>query len=166
MNLTRLLGSAAISLIFLLPTASQACGLCGLPEIEGFDDIAYLEGEAGVVDGNGIIFGDQIEVRLNGIAAPESGADEVATGGPESTAHLKKLVEGKIVTCLLDGMMNGPRLIGICFVEGKDLGELQVKNGHARDCSKLSKGRYAEAESWAKQNTRDLSSTYELPPFC
>ncbi len=166
MHIGRFVCSSTISLALLSPSASLACGLCFLPEIEGFESVAYLEGEAGVIDGDGITFGKDIEVLLNGIAAPEDGAHEVAAGGPEATAHLKEVVEGKMVTCMLDGIMNGQRLIGICFVDGEDVGELQVNNGHALDCPKFSKGRYSEAETWAKEHTRDLSTIYELPNYC
>ena len=43
------------------------------------------------------------------------------------------------------------RLIGICYLDGVDIGETIIREGLARDCPRYSKGRYAQAEEEAKR---------------
>lgn len=148
------------------PSWCQGVDLRDMPKVHGFEPVALISGIAGVEDGDGITFGTHIEIRLNGIAAPEDSRNKVSAGGPESTENLRQTVEGKDVTCLLDGIMNGKRLIGICFINGLDVGRLQVETGHARDCPNFSNGRYADAEARAKAKGYNLEATYRLPRYC
>ena len=125
--------------------------------------MATLTGVATVQDGDGILFG-QVEVRLQGIAAPEM-RDPM---GPESYQGLFDLANGKEVVCHLDGTTAGrsKRPVGVCFVDDIDLGMTQVEAGLARDCPKYSKGRYRDVENSAQQQGRDLSAIYDLPGYC
>lgn len=129
------------------------------------DPAAVVEGVARVVDGDGIAYGD-VEIRMNGIAAPEKSAP----GGAESTANLKAVAEGKLVRCELNGERtpesSSYRPVGICFVGELDLNEYQVRSGHALDCPRYSQGRYAETQRMAEADGLDLSSRYELPDYC
>ncbi len=122
---------------------------------------ALITGTASVWDGDGIRFGD-VEVRLQGIAAPE--LSEAL--GHESYVALREIAEGKKVLCKLDGTVANRRPVGVCFVEGADIGEMQVLAGMARDCARFSKGRYRDVEAKARSVGRDLSASYELPKYC
>ena len=127
---------------------------------------ATLTGLAVAHDGDDVRFG-RVQVRLQGIAAPEDYRGNREPGGPESTQHLAGLVDGHEVTCLLDGTTAGRlRPVGICYLDGEDIGELQVRAGHARDCPAFSGGRYAAAEAEARAAGRDLSRIYALPGYC
>ena len=131
-----------------------------------FETVATITGTAQVKDGDGILFGE-VEIRLQGIAAPEDNSVGVDVGGPEASAFLTELAAGRFVTCFLDGTTaSSNRPAGRCFLDGRDLGELMVLNGHARDCPAYSGGDYAEAEALAQASGTDLSLTYELPPYC
>lgn len=67
-----------------------------------FESVATFIGVAIVKDGDGILFG-KVEVRLQGIAAPEDNGHKRDPGGPASSANLRALVEGKMLRCELDG---------------------------------------------------------------
>jgi endonuclease YncB( thermonuclease family) len=73
---------------------------------------------------------------------------------------------GRNVECRLTGEQNRDRLIGVCFLDGADLGETLVRAGHARDCPHFSAGRYIQAEVAARDTERDLSRVYPLPSYC
>lgn len=126
---------------------------------------AVIEGVALVKDGDGIVI-DGTEIRLQGIAAPEDNAAKRELGGPESTANLRSFVEGSVARCELDGTRTRNRPVGVCFVGGTDIGEYQVRTGHARDCPRFSRGRYANAERSARAAGRNLRAIYPLPRYC
>lgn len=126
------------------------------------DTVATITGVATVVDGDGIKFGD-VEIRLQGIAAPEYGAKRDPRGA-ESRQALIDLVWGKLITCHLDGTTaSSNRPVGVCYLGLKDIGQHQVENGHARDCAAFSGGRYAAAE---KRSAFRLAEVYPLPRYC
>jgi micrococcal nuclease len=125
------------------------------------DPVAVLSGVADVQDGDGLLFG-RVEVRLQGIAAPELEQPM----GPESYQNLVRLAQGKQVRCELDGTVANRRPVGVCFADGRDVGRLQVEQGFALDCARYSKGRYREAEALALNTGNDLSAAYELPSYC
>lgn len=125
-----------------------------------------ITGIARVVDGDGISVGDVPDIRLQGIAAPEDNGAKREPGGPESSANLRALVEGKAVVCKPDGTKTRGRPVAVCFLGAKDIGLHQVETGHARDCPRFSKGRYADAEVRARAAGRDLSAIYPLPGYC
>jgi endonuclease YncB( thermonuclease family) len=127
------------------------------------EGVATLKGVASVEDGDGLLFG-RVEVRLQGIAAPE--LDEPM--GAESRAGLMRLAGGKEVICHLDGTTAGRsgRPVAVCFVGDLELGEALVEAGMARDCPSYSKGRYADAEAKARNAGNDLSRIYDLPAYC
>jgi len=135
------------------------------PAATAFETVATMSGIAKVKDGDGIMFG-QVEVRLQGIAAPEDNSNTVEAGGQASTANLMKLAEGKFVVCHLDGTTAGKRPVGICFVDGIEVNRFQVQVGHARDCEHYSKGRYLADEMAPCAADRDLQLIYDLPPYC
>lgn len=112
-----------------------------------------------VRDGDTIEVGG-IAIRLNGISAPE----QRQPYGPDATSFMGWLVMEKEVTCKLNGERSRDRLIGICYLDGVDIGETIVRAGLARDCPRYSDGRYAEAEKEAKRT--GIHERYELPDYC
>ena len=125
--------------------------------------VGILTGHPTVRDGNHLLFGE-IEVWLQGLETPD-GEDN---GSPEAKANLEALIEGKLVSCHLDGTILAwnKQPVGICFVDSQDLGFLQVRQGFGRDCAGFSKGRYGEAEALAKADGNDLANVFTLPAFC
>jgi endonuclease YncB( thermonuclease family) len=132
----------------------------------GFDARAEnlaLEGTVSHVrDGDTIELGP-IAIRLQGIAAPEGNEP----GGDIATNAMRDLVLGKDLRCDLTGDRSYDRVIGVCFLkDGRDIGEVMVFEGHARDCYRFSRGRYADAERHARTMGDDLSRVYALPGYC
>lgn len=91
-----------------------------------------------VRDGDTIEVGD-VAVRLQGLHAPEG--NEV--GGSDATAFMTNLVLGRGLVCNLTGERSHDRLIGICYLDGKDIAAELVAAGLGRDCPRYSGGRYA-----------------------
>ncbi|QQA41509.1 thermonuclease family protein [Pelagovum pacificum] len=85
---------------------------------------------------------DGIAIRLNGIDGPELNEPH----GRQASAFMQQLVDGRTVTCALNGERNGDRLIGVCFLDGQDVGALAIAQGLALDCRRYSGGRYAHLE--------------------
>lgn len=130
-----------------------------------FEAGQVIEGRATAKDGDGVVI-DGVEVRMQGVAAPEDNAFRVDPGGPAATRALAGRIDGEIVQCELDGTQARGRPVGICFHDGDDLGALLIRQGYARDCPRYSGGRYRSEELQARQDGRDLSTAYELPGYC
>jgi endonuclease YncB( thermonuclease family) len=86
-----------------------------------------LAGQASVIDGDTLRVAGQ-KVRLQGLAAPEISE----AGGHKATAALIQIVKGQRVSCELDGTKSHDRVVGICYVEGRDVAAELVKHGLAR----------------------------------
>lgn len=114
-----------------------------------------ISGTAYAIDGDTIRIEGEGKVRLQGVAAPEKSEQ----GGMEATDFMKRLVNGKDVRCQLDGSRTYDRRVGICFLEGADVGEAVIAAGLARDCPRYSDGRYRGAEG------RE-SARLSLPGYC
>jgi micrococcal nuclease len=127
--------------------------------------VGLIEGIATAKDGDDVIV-QGIDMRLQGIAAPEDFGRKRQPGGPEATANLQRIVGGKAISCTPDGTKARGRPVVTCTVGGVDVGLLQVEQGFARDCPRYSKGRYAAAEQRARASGRDLSKVYPLPAYC
>ena len=87
-----------------------------------FPVVGTMLGIAGVKDGDGILIGE-VEIRLQGIAAPEDRRGKVDPGGPEATAALRSIAQGEPIVCYLDGTAAGKRPVGVCEVDGVDVGD-------------------------------------------
>jgi len=109
------------------------------------------DGDTIWVDGQG----DPIEVRLNGVAAPEP----KEPGGRYATEYLRTVCEGQPVKCELDGSKTRGREVGICYVNDADIGAAVIDKGLARDCTRFSGGRYAVLE---KPEAKHLA----FPGYC
>jgi micrococcal nuclease len=107
---------------------------------------SVVTGTCLVIDGDtvNVINGDDTtKVRLRGIAAPEFNQ----YGGKEATAFLENFAEGKPVRCVLDESKTKKFEIGTCYVRGQDIAAAVVKAGWARDCTRLSGGKYRSLET-------------------
>ncbi|MFX4223512.1 MAG: thermonuclease family protein [Thalassobaculum sp.] len=118
-----------------------------------FEKGDVIEGKAVAIDGDTIEV--RVRVRVQGIAAPE----RYKPGGDLSTEAMRQILDGEQVRCTLTGRTNHDRQIGVCRTLDGDIGYLMVESGGARDCPKLSGGRYAVAE-------RPGAQPIELPPYC
>ncbi len=99
-----------------------------------------------VRDGDTIEVGG-VPVRLNGVAAPELSEP----GGRLAKAFMVRLVAGKAVRCDLDGSRSFDRVVGVCYLDGQDIGASIIATGLARDCPSFSGGRYAEIDTAASK---------------
>jgi endonuclease YncB( thermonuclease family) len=131
-----------------------------------FQPVATLTGVAEAHDGDDLKFGS-VQVRLIGVAAPEYNRSNRDPGGREAYEALAARVDGRVVTCYLDGSTAGRyRPAALCFLRDQDLGAAQVRAGVARDCPRYSGGRYRSAEAAARAEGHDLSRDYQLPEYC
>lgn len=148
------------------PALAAALCLLAFPAA-AFEPVAILTGMAVAPDGDDLAFGS-VRVRLRGIAAPEHRQGRADPGGEEATASLSAAVAGRVITCYLDGTTAGSarRPVAVCYADGIDLGELQVRSGVALDCPRFSGGSYAAAEADAQRRGHDLSTIYERPSYC
>lgn len=116
-----------------------------------FSSTAYAEPIIGPVskyrDGDTFLIGNQ-PIRLCGIDAPERDTH----AGRQATAYLKRLTQGKALRCVpvnegtvCDGRSKRTsydRIVAQCFVQGRDLAEMLVRDRHACDWPRFSGGAY------------------------
>lgn len=114
-----------------------------------------------VRDGDTIEIGDEV-FRLAGITAPARSDSE----GNDATIFMKGLVLAKEVDCEPTGDRSDDRILAVCFIDGKDIGEAIIEAGLARDCPRHSNGRYEDAEQRAIENGHDLAAAFEMPAYC
>ena len=116
---------------------------------------ATISGIAYAIDGDTIRLDGRTKIRLSGVAAPET----YERGGPEATSFMKMLVNGRNVDCDLDGTRTYDRLVGICYLDGSDIGEAVIAAGLARDCPRYSHGRYRSVE-------QPSAASLTFPRYC
>lgn len=87
-------------------------------------------------------------VRLNGVDGPETSNRY----GRDARAFMRRLVEGKTVTCDLNGARTYDRWVGVCYLDGQDIGAIAISQGHALDCPRYSGGAYSRFETQAAQS--------------
>jgi hypothetical protein len=68
--------------------------------------------------------------------------------------------------CELDVERTYDRCVGICYLQGEDIGEAMLRQGVARDCPRFSGGRYVEAEVQAAAHGATIGRAYALPGYC
>lgn len=120
-----------------------------------------VSGMARVVDGDTLdIAGTR--VRLEGIDAPESAQKCRSAWWPgrwrcglAAERALKRLVRGQTVRCLRQGVDKYRRLIGVCYVNGKDINAEMVRLGYAWAFTKYSTSYVAE-EATARAARRGI----------
>jgi micrococcal nuclease len=108
-----------------------------------------------VRDGDTIEVG-KVPIRLSGVSAPEMNEPL----GPKSKSFMTDLVMGKRVRCELDGSKTHDRVVGICYLDGKDIGATVIAKGLALDCPRFSAGRYAKYE------VEGAALKMKLPGYC
>ena len=87
-------------------------------------------------------------VRLNGVDGPETSNRY----GRDARAFMRRLVEGKTVTCNLNGARTYDRWVGVCYLDGQDIGAIAISQGHALDCPRYSGGAYSRFETQAARS--------------
>ena len=120
-------------LMFLhLPTAATSNGSQVMGYVTHVRDVDTIE------IGN-------VAIRLNGLDGPELSTSI----GQQAKRFMTELVLNQQVTCELTGERSYDRQIGVCFLNGEDIGAIAVSNGYALDCRRYSGGRYAAFETHA-----------------
>lgn len=107
-----------------------------------------LEGRVTVVRDVDTIVVAGTPIRLNGLDGPETSTRV----GREARAFMTRLVRGETVTCRLNGERTHDRWVGLCYLDGQDIGAIAVANGHALDCRRYSGGRYRDLETPAARS--------------
>ena len=140
-----------LSLLLLIPAAASA----------------DVTGTAHVVDGDTVHI-NSAKIRLHGVDAPEQRQtcmrdQSVWNCGLESTETLKELINQSVVTCTELGKGRYKRIIGVCYVQGRDLNAEMVKLGMAVAYSRYSND-YIKFEEEAKLNGVGMwSSRFVMP---
>jgi endonuclease YncB( thermonuclease family) len=137
-------------------------------------DIKIIEGKALVVDGDTIKINSE-KIRFSGIDAPESyykgrkqfclkGEEKISCGELSKIFLIEKIANQK-VKCEIEAKTDRyKRKLGECFVEGKSLSRILVKNGYAFDYPRYSKKKYSIEQEYAKKNSLGLwSMKFEFP---
>lgn len=95
-----------------------------------------VTGHARVIDGDTIELSDA-RVRLEGIDAPEAGQScpRRSAGswacGKVAARKLAGLIDGRNLRCESRGTDSYGRILGVCFVDGRDLNAQMVRQGYA-----------------------------------
>jgi micrococcal nuclease len=145
-----------IFMIMLFRTMVATLSLLVIPATAHPAELSVLSGTVTHVrDGDTIEVG-KIPIRLNGVSAPELKEPL----GPQSKKFMKSLVYRKQVRCELTGAKTYDRLVGTCYLDGKDIGITVIKAGLALDCPRYSSGRYAKFEAATARET------IRLPGYC
>ncbi|MBK1634355.1 thermonuclease family protein [Rhodovulum adriaticum] len=104
-----------------------------------------IEGRVTVVRDVDTIVVAGTPVRLNGVDGPETST----RAGREARSFMGRLVGGKHVACRLNGERTYDRWVGVCYLDGQDIGAIAIANGQALDCPRYSGGRYRKLETRA-----------------
>lgn len=130
------------------------CTLLGLGGVAQSGAAERIAGTARVIDGDTLdITGTHI--RLEGIDAPETGqtCGRKWLGswncGASATSALESMIAGREVTCESRGHDKYHRMLGVCFVGGREINAEMVRQGHAWAFVKYSQS-YVEAEAEAR----------------
>jgi endonuclease YncB( thermonuclease family) len=130
---------------------------------------AQIMGNARIVDGDTMWVGDT-KIRLFGIDAPEAKQKcKDATGniwmaGQDATEFLRRLTDGKEVTCLLQGKDKYRRVIGTCKIEYLNINAEMIKAGLAMAYRKYSY-RYIDEETSAQKSRTGMWAGKCDPPW-
>ncbi|NSZ57769.1 thermonuclease family protein [Agrobacterium tumefaciens] len=138
--------------------------------IAGPASAAEIAGRASVVDGDTIDIAGQ-RIRFDGIDAPESrqvcrtSSGEAYWCGRTSAYALDEfLAQSRPTFCIPKGK-SYDRVVAVCRrADGADVNSWMVRNGHAVDWIKYSKGRYAEEQREAIVSRRGVwSGKFQMP---
>ena len=91
-----------------------------------------------IIDGDTIVLGDAIKIRMYGIDAPESkqlctdSHGNEYTCGRLATEHLQQIIGTGVVNCRLHGHDTYGRFLMTCFtMDGRDIHAQMVRDGYA-----------------------------------
>ena len=122
-----------------------------------FSSIAFAD-TLKIKDGDSFVL-NGTEIRLWGIDTPEYNQICQKNGqnypcGRKARAFLESLLTPlpSIICKSKSRAQKETRQVSQCFIDGEDMAEIIVKNGHAIDYSYFSKGYYADAQSYALLN--------------
>ncbi|WP_375264057.1 thermonuclease family protein [Palleronia sp.] len=107
-----------------------------------------IEGRVTVVRDVDTVVVSGTPVRLNGVDGPETSTRL----GREARTFMTRLVRGETVTCQLNGARTYDRWVGVCYLDGQDIGAIAIANGQALDCRRYSGGRYSDLETPAARS--------------
>lgn len=112
---------------------------------------ASMAGVVSVIDGDTLeMHGERI--RLNGFDTPEEGKRCGNLNVYQAGAlALSDFIGTQTVECDITGKDRRGRFIGVCSVDGKELGEHMVSTGWGRDWPRYSKRSYADEEKAARE---------------
>lgn len=110
-----------------------------------FAQARYIEGRVTKVRDVDTIVVAGTAVRLNGVDGPETSNRY----GREAKAFMQRLAGGKHVTCDLNGTRTYDRWVGVCYLDGEDVGAIAISQGYALDCPRYSGGAYQYLETQA-----------------
>jgi endonuclease YncB( thermonuclease family) len=113
-----------------------------------------IEGRVTVVRDVDTIIVAGTAVRLNGLDGPETSTRY----GREARAFMTGLVQGETVICYLNGERTYDRWVGVCFLDGEDIGAIAITNGFALDCHRYSGGAYRDLETLKARSQLDRAS--------
>lgn len=129
---TRCAGALVVAAVLALPLAlsdkPNARTAASLPD--------HISGIAHVIDGDTISIGDA-RIRLEGIDAPEAsqtcGRRWFGTWpcGQAAADELARMLDGHQVRCDTRGVDKYDRMLGVCFVDAKDVNAEMVRRGLA-----------------------------------
>ena len=71
---------------------------------------------------------------------------------------MTRLVQGEKVICDLNGERTYDRWVGVCFLDGEDIGAIAITNGFALDCRRYSGGAYRDLETRGARSRLDRAS--------
>jgi micrococcal nuclease len=91
---------------------------------------------------------DGTPVRLQGVDAPEL----KTRSGKDAKRWMVNHLRGQAVNCELTGERTYDRYVGVCYVDGQDIGAAVIAAGHALDCRRYSGGRYRHLETPAAKS--------------
>ena len=144
------------ALVAILFVAAGSCASAQPPNALNKGDV--ITGTAAIVDGSSFDIKSN-RILLWGIDTPERGASCYRNGDRwkpmgDSTAALRRCVQGKTVTCRVQKVERvwfRLRHTSECWTEdGLDVGECMIRTGWATDYSCLSDGHYRDLETEAK----------------
>lgn len=106
--------------------------------------------------------GRPVAVRLHGLDAPERCQD----GGPAATAALARRVHRRDVHVAARATDTYGRTVGVLTLDGEDIGEWLVREGHAWSSGpRGAKGPYAAAERSARRRHAGIFAGDPQPPW-
>ena len=97
-----------------------------------------LEGQVTHVRDGDTIEVDGIAVRLRGINCEEFDSPR----GREATEQMIQLTRNKRALCILNGERTGDRVVGWCSVDGRDLGDILIRQRICGRCNRYDPERY------------------------